>query len=171
MLALVQRVLSACVKLPDEENRVHGAIGCGMLVLLGIDKKDDLKISQVLASRLLSLRCFEGKDPDKDLGASYKEASSLEKKKIRRPPLVNAMKIKADILVVSQFTLCADLNKGTKPSFHKAASAAVAQPLYHAFLTHLRAQAPELQIAEGCFGAQMHVALTGDGPYTLLLEE
>lgn len=137
MRALVQRVSSASVRVDGE---TVGAIGPGMVVLLGVARGDTEADADRLARKLAALRIFddaEGRmaDPVGDRG----------------------------ILCVSQFTLYADVRKGNRPSFTGAAAPADAEPLYERVCELLGAQ-------RGIFGAAMEVELTGDGPVTLLVE-
>jgi D-tyrosyl-tRNA(Tyr) deacylase len=137
MRALVQRVARASVTV---EGRPAGAIGPGLLVLLGIAHDDDAAIADRLADKVRALRVFE------DAGGRMNE------------PLGDR-----EILVVSQFTLYGDARRGNRPSFVAAARPEHAEPLYERFRARLGAQG-------GVFGAHMEVALVNDGPVTLLLD-
>ena len=137
MRALVQRVGEASVSVAGE--RV-GAIGPGVLVLLGVTHDDDDATADRLADKVRALRIF----PDADGRMNE--------------PLGNR-----EALVVSQFTLYGDARKGTRPSYVAAARPEVAEPLYERFRARLGAQG-------GVFGAHMQVALVNDGPVTVLVE-
>jgi D-aminoacyl-tRNA deacylase len=135
--ALVQRVSRAAVRV---DGRTVGAIGPGVLVLLGIAHDDDEAVCDKLADKVRALRIFadaEGRmnEPLGDRGA----------------------------LVVSQFTLYGDARKGNRPSYVAAARPEQAEPLYERFADRLEAQ-------RGVFGAMMEVELVNDGPVTILLE-
>jgi D-tyrosyl-tRNA(Tyr) deacylase len=135
--ALVQRVTSASVAVGDE---VAGAIGPGLLVLLGVGHDDGPADADRLADRVRALRVF----PD----AHGRMNEPLGER---------------EVLVVSQFTLYGDARKGTRPSYAGAARPEHAEPLYERFADRLGAR-------RGVFGAHMRVTLVNDGPVTLLLE-
>jgi D-tyrosyl-tRNA(Tyr) deacylase len=138
MRALVQRVSRAAVSVEGE--RV-GAIGMGLLVLLGVAADDVAADADRLAAKVRALRIF----PD----AAGQMNDPLGER---------------EILCVSQFTLYADTRRGHRPSFTDAAPPELARPLYERFCE--RAQAD----ARGVFGAHMLLDLTNDGPVTVLLE-
>ena len=137
MRALVQRVSRASV---TAEGRLAGAIGPGLLVLLGISHEDDAAAADRLADRVRALRVFD------DAEGRMNEALG-----------------EREILCVSQFTLYGETRRGNRPSFAAAAPAAHAEPLYERFCSRARAQ-------RGVFGARMAVELVNDGPVTVLLE-
>jgi D-tyrosyl-tRNA(Tyr) deacylase len=138
MRALVQRVSRAAVTVDGE---TVGAIGPGLLVLLGVTHGDDEPAADRLADKVAALRIFE------DAAGRMNEALGPGR----------------EVLVVSQFTLYGDARKGNRPSFVAAAQPEVAEPLYERFRARLGAQG-------GRFGAHMEVTLVNDGPVTLLLE-
>lgn len=144
MRALIQRVIEAQVSVDRE---VIGRIGPGLVVLLGVAKGDTAPQAARLAERLLGYRIFE--DETGRMNRSIQE-------------------IKGDLLVVSQFTLVADVAKGTRPSFTPAADPPLAEALYRAFVNDLSASG--LTVETGRFGARMVVSLHNDGPVTFLLE-
>lgn len=144
MRALLQRVLDAQVSIDE---KVVGRIGAGLVVLLGVAKGDTEPQAVRLAERLLAYRIFE--DEDGRMNRSIQE-------------------IKGAFLVVSQFTLVADVAKGTRPGFSTAAEPALAESLYRAFVDRLAASG--LTVETGRFGAHMVVSLQNDGPVTFLLE-
>ena len=137
MRALVQRVSRASVTV---DGTVTGAIGTGLLVLLGVTHDDTPEVCDRLAEKIRALRVF----PDA-------EGRMNE-------PLGNR-----EVLVVSQFTLYGDARKGNRPSYIAAAPPEIAEPLYERVRERLGAQG-------GVFGAHMDVELVNDGPVTLLLE-
>ncbi len=144
MRALVQRVTQAAV-LVDED--VTGAIKHGLLVLLGVHADDTPELAATLAEKIAYLRIFSD------------EAGRFER---------SARDVGAACLVVSQFTLYADVRKGRRPSFTAAARPEVAEPLVAAFCQAMRGQG--LPVASGVFGAHMAVQLTNDGPVTIWLD-
>jgi D-aminoacyl-tRNA deacylase len=144
MKALVQRVSEASVTVGD---RVVGAIGHGLLVLLGVEHGDGAREAALLARKVASLRIFED-----DAG------------KMNR----SVLEVGGGVLVVSQFTLCADVRKGNRPSFIGAAPPELANPLYARFCDEVAAQGAP--VARGEFAAHMAVRLVNDGPVTIWLD-
>ena len=144
MRALVQRVTEARVEV---DGRVTGAIGPGLLVLLGVGMGDDPEDAQRLARKTAQLRCFN--DAAGAMNLSVQEVGG-------------------SLLVVSQFTLYGDTRKGNRPSFIGAAPPAQAEVLYREYVAALRALG--LTAAEGVFREHMAVSLVNDGPVTMLLE-
>jgi D-tyrosyl-tRNA(Tyr) deacylase len=141
---VVQRVSRAEVR---AEGRVVGAIGRGAAVLLGIAVGDTPELADRLADRLLGLRYF------KDAGGRTNLAID---------------EVGGEYLVVSQFTLLADLSRGRRPGFGPAAAPEVAEPMVERFVARLRGAGRS--VATGRFGAEMEVELVNDGPFTLLLD-
>lgn len=147
MLGLIQRVSRAQVEV---EGEVVGAIGAGILLLLGVQKDDSPESGDKLLHKVLNYRIF----PD-------------ENDKMNR----SLLDVKGGLLVVSQFTLAADTRKGLRPSFSSAGSPAEAEQLYERFLEQARAfEEQGIQLASGIFAANMQVSLVNDGPVTFLLE-
>ncbi len=145
MKALIQRVKNASVTINGE---LYSSVGAGMLVLLGVEKSDTAENAEKLAQKLLNLRIFE--DENEKMNFSIRDVSG-------------------EILVVSQFTLCADCRKGTRPGFDSAAAPEVANKLYEEFVKNLKASG--LKIETGKFRAMMDVSLVNDGPVTFLVEK
>ncbi len=139
MRALVQRVARASVTVDGE---VTGAIGPGLLVLLGVTHDDGPADVERLARKVAELRILRDEQSAVDVGAP--------------------------VLVVSQFTLYADTRKGRRPTWNAAAPGPVAEPIVNAVVDALRVRG--LEVATGVFGADMAVELVNDGPVTLLLE-
>lgn len=140
MRAVIQRVDSASVEV---EGEVVGAVrGEGLLVLLGVTHDDGPGQAATIARKVCELRILDGERSVLDAGAQ--------------------------VLVVSQFTLYGDARKGRRPSWSAAAPGPVAEPLVDAVVTAVRERGVEC--ATGRFGAHMRVALTNDGPFTVLLE-
>ena len=145
MRAVVQRVSRAEVRI---EGRVVGKIEQGLLLLVGF-KADDTEASlSWMAEKVVGLRIFS--DDEGKMNRALTDVGG-------------------GLLVVSQFTLYGDVQKGRRPSFIDAAPPPIAIPLYEHFVTLLRAQAPG-PVETGEFGAMMDVELVNDGPVTLLLE-
>lgn len=149
MRALLQRVSNASVSVAGEQ---VGAIEQGLLIFLGIFPDDGEAQIEWLVEKALGLRIF----PD----AGFPDAGKAMNRSV--------VDVAGGILVVSQFTLAADVSRGKRPGFSTAAPPEVAEPLYECFLDVLRAR--HSPVATGIFGADMKVALTNDGPVTFLLE-
>lgn len=144
MRAVLQRVRSARVEVAGE---VVGAIGGGLLVLLGVAQGDQIQQARTLAKKTAELRIFE--DAKGKMNLSLQEVGGA-------------------VLAVSQFTLLADCRKGRRPGFSAAAPPEVANSLYQEYVTALRGH--DLTVATGIFQAEMQVHLINDGPVTLLLD-
>ncbi|MHB8597559.1 MAG: D-aminoacyl-tRNA deacylase [Ktedonobacteraceae bacterium] len=144
MRALLQRVSRASVVV---DGQVVGAIGHGFLILLGIGQGDSETQVQTLVEKIVHLRVF-GDDEGK------MNRSLLD--------------IEGEALVVSQFTLYADVRKGRRPSFTNAAPPALAEPLVQRFKEAL--VACNVKVEGGVFGAHMEVELLNDGPVTIWLD-
>ena len=143
MKAVVTRVKEASVTIAGE---CRGKIGAGFLVLLGVGPDDTEREAERLAEKICNLRVFEDEAGKMNL--------SLEA-------------IGGKLLVVSQFTLYADL-KSRRPGFSKAAKPDLAEPLYERFMAECRARG--FSVEHGEFGAEMQVASINDGPVTLLFD-
>ena len=144
MRALVQRVATAYVTVADE---TAGAIGVGLAVLLGVAKDDDEADASYLVEKISNLRIFAD-------GENRFNLSALD--------------VRADILVVSQFTLYADTRKGRRPDFNQAAGPEEARRLYEHTVQLFRNAG--LAVAIGRFQEHMQVTLQNDGPVTLMLD-
>lgn len=143
MRAVVMRVKEASVTINGE---VRAQIGKGLLVLLGVAPKDTEKEAAYLADRITGVRIFAD-----DLGKMN----------------LNLAAVSGALLVVSQFTLYADL-KSRRPGFTKAAKSETAAPLYEVFMAECRKRG--FTVEQGEFGADMQVASVNDGPVTLLFD-
>ena len=143
MRTVIQRVRKASVSINDE---IIAAIGKGIVIFLGISKTDTEENADILSEKCSNLRIFE--DEYGKLSLSLKDV--LE-----------------EALVISQFTLCADCQKGLRPSFDKAESADTAIVLYAKFIESIRSQS--LSVKGGVFGARMRISLVNDGPATFIL--
>lgn len=144
MRAVIQRVSRASVTVGDD---TVGAIGRGLLVLLGVERGDSDADADYLARKTAGLRIFED-----DAG------------KMNRP----VAEMGGKVLVVSQFTLLGDCRKGKRPSFAQAAEPALAKALYQRYTRSLAAEG--VGVETGVFQAMMQVELVNDGPVTILLD-
>ena len=144
MKALLQRVTSARVEVGGE---IVGAIGPGLLVLVGVERDDTAVAAARLADRTLDLRIFSDKE---------------------RPMNLSVLDTDGAVLAVPQFTLAADTRRGRRPGFSTAAPPELAEPLFDAWVEACRARCPRVET--GRFGADMQVHLVNDGPVTFLLE-
>lgn len=146
MKLVVQRVKKSNLKI---KNKLYSSINTGMLILIGISKNDNYEIAKELANKIIKLRIFND-----DNGKMNK----------------NIMQIKGEVLVVSQFTLYADTNKGNRPSFINAAKPELAISLYNHFIDELQ-KLISSKVRTGKFGADMKIELINDGPVTIILEK
>ncbi|WP_028773441.1 D-aminoacyl-tRNA deacylase [Shewanella waksmanii] len=144
MIALIQRVSQAKV---DVAGKTIGAIDKGLLVLLGVERDDDLEKMQKLATKVMKYRVFSDENGKMNLNLSQAGGS---------------------LLVVSQFTLAADTGRGLRPSFSGAGTPEQAKQLYDAFVEYCQQQGVNTQTGE--FAADMQVSLTNDGPVTFNLQ-
>ncbi|MBR2281420.1 MAG: D-tyrosyl-tRNA(Tyr) deacylase [Spirochaetales bacterium] len=144
MRAVVQRVRDASVTV---DGRCTGSIREGLLIYLGVVDTDTDDICERMASKISRLRIF--RDQDDKMNRSVSD-------------------IGGDILVVSQFTLYADIRKGNRPSFDGAGRPELAERLYERFMEHLRKLGHNVQHGE--FGAHMHVRYENDGPVTIIAD-
>lgn len=145
MKALIQRVKRASVTIDGE---LYSKIGTGLLVLLGVEKSDGKENAENLVKKLVNLRIFED-----------------ESGKMNR----SLLDVNGEMLVVSQFTLCGDCKKGTRPSFDKSAPPDIANELYEYFISQVKSF--NLPCQTGKFAAMMDVELVNDGPVTFLVEK
>jgi len=142
---LLQRVSSASVAVDD---RQIASIDLGLLVFVGVAPDDGSQQVAWLVDKLLGIRVFPGDNV--------------------RPMDRNVLDVGGEVLVVSQFTLAADINRGRRPSFSTAASPEHALEIYDGFVAKLTELSP---VKSGIFGADMQVSLVNDGPVTFLLEK
>lgn len=142
MIALIQRVSSAKV---DVDGEIVGQIGKGLLVLLGVEKDDDRQKADKLAEKVLNYRVFSDADDKMNL---------------------NVQQVAGEVLVVSQFTLVADTQKGLRPSFSKGSTPSLANELYEYFTQKC---GEKVKVECGRFAADMQVSLVNEGPVTFWL--
>ena len=142
MKAVLQRVSEAKVEV---EGKAVGRIGRGFLVLLGVAGEDTQKHAEVLADKISGLRVFTDENDKMNL--------SLHD-------------IGGEVLVISNFTLCADCSHGRRPSFINAARPETAEPLYEYFCERIKSNGVK-RVEKGVFGADMQVSLINDGPVTI----
>ncbi|WP_109104088.1 D-aminoacyl-tRNA deacylase [Aggregatibacter segnis] len=142
MIALIQRVSNAKVEVDGE---IVGKIGKGLLVLLGVEKDDDRQKADKLAEKVLNYRVFSDADDKMNL---------------------NVQQVAGEVLVVSQFTLVADTQKGLRPSFSKGATPSLANELYEYFAQKC---GEKVKVECGRFAADMQVSLVNEGPVTFWL--
>ena len=140
---MIQRVFSASVTVNGKE---VGSIGGGLLVLLGVAKEDVSTDLDYLVKKTIGLRIF--KDENGNMNLSIKDVSG-------------------EVLVVSQFTLCADTKKGRRPNFINAALPEIAESVYQQYCKKMREE--NISVQMGQFGAMMEVKLINDGPVTIVL--
>ncbi|MEE8886629.1 MAG: D-aminoacyl-tRNA deacylase [Eubacteriales bacterium] len=144
MKFVIQRVTHAQV---DIDGETVGSIGKGYMVLIGIGHDDTEEIADKYLAKMLKLRIFEDEN-----GKTNKSLSDVN----------------GELLLVSQFTLYADVKHGNRPGFTTAGSPEMAEKLYNYIVAKAKEQVPVVQT--GRFGADMKVSLTNDGPFTIILE-
>ena len=144
MIALIQRVSAASVAV---DNQIIGEIGAGLLVLLGVEKEDDDQKARRLCDKVLGYRVFGDENDKMNL---------------------NVHQAGGSVLVVSQFTLAADTERGMRPGFSKGAAPDKAEALYEYFVERCRQQ--QMNTQTGRFAADMQVSLVNDGPVTFWLQ-
>lgn len=142
MKAILQRVSNARV---DIENKTVGEIEQGFLILLGVENGDEQRDAEVLAAKISGLRIFTDENDKMNLSLTD---------------------VGGGVLVISNFTLCADCSHGRRPSFIAAARPETAEPLYEYFCKKMHDNGIS-RVEKGVFGADMQVSLTNDGPVTI----
>jgi len=142
MEAVIQRVTEARVEV---NSHVTGAIGHGLVVLLGIETEDNERDADYLARKITGLRIFND-----DAGKMNRSLTEVD----------------GSLLIVSQFTICGDCRKGMRPNFDRAARPEVAKNLYDYFVAQV--QKTGIPVETGRFQATMKLTLTNDGPVTLI---
>jgi D-tyrosyl-tRNA(Tyr) deacylase len=144
MRALLQRVSRASVTIDEQ---VAGQIGWGLLVFLGVGQGDSEAQIKILADKIVQLRIFGD------------EAGKMNR---------SLLDIQGEVLVISQFTLHADVRRGRRPSFTDAAPPSIAEPLYERFKEAIAGYG--LTVTSGIFGASMQIELCNEGPVTIWMD-
>ena len=144
MKAVIQRVSEASVTV---DGKIMGQIGKGFLVLLGVMNEDTEKETELLAKKVAEIRIFTDENDKMNLSLSQ---------------------VDGEVLAVSQFTLCADIRKGRRPSFIPSAPPERANRLYELFCDELLKNGVR-NVEKGVFGADMKVSLLNDGPVTIVM--
>jgi D-tyrosyl-tRNA(Tyr) deacylase len=144
MIAVIQRVLKAAIFVDDNQ---IAEIDNGLVILLGVMSDDDETDCQFLHDKITHFRIFN--DDNEKMNLSVKD-------------------INGEVLVVSQFTLCSDWQKGRRPSFINAASPERGKKLYNLFVEYMESE--NIPTKTGRFGAMMEVSLINDGPVTFVLD-
>lgn len=142
MKAIIQRVKNSMVSVDD---KTVGKIGKGFLILLGVDDDDEEIEADVLSAKISTLRIFTDKNDKMNL---------------------SLLDVDGEVLVISNFTLCADCSHGRRPNFMKAARPEKANPLYEYFCKKMLESGIK-KVEKGIFGADMQVSLINDGPVTI----
>lgn len=145
MKAVVQRVTASSVSVDGE---IVGKIDKGLNVLLGVEEDDTEKDAEVLAAKIAKMRIFEDENEKMNL---------------------SVLDVDGSVLVISQFTLCADIKKGNRPSFILAAKPDKATALYEYFSSQLKENGVK-KVKNGVFGADMAVEISNDGPVTIIMD-
>lgn len=145
MRIVIQRVKKASVSIGGS---LHASIGCGLLVLVGVENGDSLTDAQWLAEKTAALRIF----PD--------ENNIMNR---------SVIQCQGEILAISQFTLTASTRRGNRPSYIRAAKGDEARSLYDAYCRAL-SSASATEVKQGVFGADMQVELINDGPVTIIID-
>ena len=144
MKAIIQRVTKASVKVDD---KICGKIEKGLLVFLGVFDSDTKADADKLADKITKMRIFEDENGKTNLALAD---------------------VSGALLVISQFTLCADIRKGNRPSFINAGKPDFANEMYEYFISALKAKGNKVE--NGIFGADMKVELLNDGPFTIIAD-
>lgn len=144
MRFIIQVVTNSDVKIDGE---VRGAIDRGYMVLIGVGKDDTKEIADKMIKKMLGLRIMADENGKTNL--SLKD-------------------VNGELLLISQFTLYADLSRGNRPGFTTCGSPDMAKKLYHYIIDECKKQVPKVE--QGEFGADMKVSLTNDGPFTIILD-
>ena len=144
MKIVLQRVAEAKVEI---DGAVKGQIGKGYLLLVGVVAEDTKEIADKMIEKISRLRIFQDSEGKTNLGIS---------------------EVDGEVLIISQFTLCADCRKGNRPSFTGAGNPAMAEELYEHLVEKSKVLFKRAQ--KGVFGADMKVSLVNDGPFTLVLD-
>ena len=143
MIAVIQRVKSCSITI---NNKIHSSIGCGILVFIGIECGDSIKDINFIAHKIINLRIFNDNHGKMNL---------------------SVLDINAEIMIVSQFTLCGDIKKGNRPSYINAMDADPAKKVYDSFIDYIKGCYSKIK--SGTFQEDMDINLINDGPVTLII--
>jgi D-tyrosyl-tRNA(Tyr) deacylase len=146
MKIVVQKVSSASVEI---DHCIYGDIGTGLVVLVGFKETDNFETIKWMCNKILNLRIF--KDTNDKLNLSVTD-------------------IKGSLLIISNFTLYGDVQRGFRPSFTNAARSEISEPLYNQLIDYIRSIS-DLKIETGKFGAMMEVSLVNNGPITIMIDK
>jgi len=146
MICVIQRVASSSV---DISGIRYSGINNGLNILVGIEKDDSLEEIEWTVNKILNLRIFSNKEGKFDL--SIKD-------------------IEGEILIISQFTLCANITKGRRPDFSNAMDAAKAKEMFEVFVETVKKNYDPLKVKTGVFQTEMRVNIINDGPVTIILD-
>ncbi len=146
MRAVIQRVKKANLRINGE---FYSSISNGLLVLLGISATDNFDTIKWMANKVINLRVFP--DENDKMNLSVRD-------------------IKGEIMIISNFTLYGDIQRGFRPSFTEAAPHQSAENLYNQFINYIK-ENYEIKIADGIFGAMMDIELVNSGPVTIIVEK
>lgn len=147
MRAVVQRVSEGGVNIPSEN--YSACIGKGLVILLGIKSDDNQDDVNFIADKCCNLRIFQ--DSEEKMNLSVKD-------------------INGEVLIISQFTLYGDAQKGNRPGFIDAARPEIAIPLYQKFVERIKSNLGKDKVFSGIFGTMMNVKIFNDGPVTIIVE-
>jgi len=145
MRAVIQRVTEASVKV---DGKITGAIGQGLLILVGVEDADTQDDIEWLAKKIVGMRIFNDENGVMNL---------------------SVQDVGGNLLAVSQFTLMASTKKGNRPSYIRASKGDFAQPMYERFCQALEKESGK-KVEKGIFGADMKVSLLNDGPTTIIMD-
>lgn len=144
MIGVIQRVSYGSV---SADGKIIGEIGKGIVLLLGVAKGDTVDDLDYMADKITNLRIFDDEQGKMNL---------------------SLLDIRGEILVISQFTLVADIKKGRRPGFDQAEDPKIAEAIYNKFIEMLKTKG--LKVAQGSFGTRILVRIDNDGPVTFVLE-
>lgn len=144
MKFVIQRVLESSVTVDGE---TIGSIGKGFMVLIGVGREDTKETADKMVKKLVGMRIFEDENGKTNLSLAD---------------------VGGSLLLISQFTLCANCKKGNRPSFIESGDPAEAEKLYEYIISSCKKQVPVVE--RGKFGADMKVSLINDGPFTIVLD-
>ncbi len=144
MRIVIQRVSNASVEV---DGNTVGKIGKGFLLLVGVEKGDTENEAVIMAEKISKMRIFEDENGKMNL---------------------SLFDVSGEVLVISQFTLCADCRRGNRPDYLNAEHPSIANPLYEYFVSEMRNKG--IKTEKGVFGADMKVSLINDGPVTIVLD-